>query len=98
MPSFVMPNIFVGDMVLWYHAADRTTAPRPAVVTHVGAETIACSVFEKDSVTMRCMDGVRHLDDPTTQIPEAREAGAWTLVMRITEQQQKQKGAFAVAK
>lgn len=97
MPQFVMPSVFVGDMVLWFHAADKSTMPRPAVVTHVGADTIACSVFERDSVSLMCMDGVRHMEDPTTQIPEARESGAWTLIPRFTEPI-KQKGALASAK
>lgn len=98
MPNdFTMPSVSIGDIVLWYHAADKNVIPRPAIVTYVGADTISCSIIERDSNTLLCADGVRHTDDPTILVPEARESGSWSHVGKKQSAQQTQKGAALAA-
>lgn len=99
MPSdFFMPSVSIGEIVLWHHAADKNVVPRPAIVTYVGADTISCSIIERDSNTLMCADGVRHVDDPTILVPEARESGSWSHVKASKQSaQQTTKGAQLTA-
>jgi hypothetical protein len=72
-----MPPVEVGETVLWYPGGAANEIPSPAVVTHVGAETLALSVLVKDCPVVSCVDGVRHLADPKLVLLEDRSSGAW---------------------
>lgn len=74
--AYHMPEVQVGEIVVYYPEGLRH-AGRPAVVTHVGADTLALSVIEKDAFGFAPVDGVRHHTDPALANPEARANGSW---------------------
>lgn len=77
MNDFKLPNIEVGEVVLWYPTANRYEEPAVAFVTHRGERTLALSVIVKDMPTLHCVDGVRHVDDPALLKIKDPPAGAW---------------------
>lgn len=72
-----MPEVEIGEPVLWFSDADVTREGRPAVVTQVQPDSVCVAVFEKDAVSIQPVDGVRHVSDPVLAKYEARSDGAW---------------------
>lgn len=75
-PKYVMPDVSVGETVLFYTDADATREGIPMVVLSLGGEAIAGMLQSLDSVRMR--DSVRHVSDPKLkEKPRMREYGSW---------------------
>jgi hypothetical protein len=77
--SFKMPEIFVGETVLWWPEGQPTPEdrPSPAMVTGVSERTISLTAYEKDAYTGNPQDGVRHVGDPELKKQDVRLSGAW---------------------
>ncbi len=69
-----MPEVLVGDTVLWSHAPGSDVAP--AVVTAVGPFAISVTIFPENSRGGLPRDGVRHVSDPALAKLQS-EAGVW---------------------
>jgi hypothetical protein len=76
--QFVMPEIRVGTVVLFYVGADRNQVPQAAMVTGVGHRNLVLSVFAPNTYNLLIRDGVRHMHDPDLlHNVDTREMGGW---------------------
>ena len=77
---FRMPEVEVGDIVLWRQGLD--SAPTPAIVTALGHSAVNLSVFNPSYANMYTVDGVKHVDDPAASIDLQEELGNWDYTPR----------------
>lgn len=75
-PVFVMPEISVSDIVLWYDNGDLGSAGHAALVTRKGAESVDLTVYG-EGVSDRHKRGVRFHSDPKMANVFQRDAGGW---------------------
>lgn len=94
METFRMPDVQIGDTVLWYPDANQShdDTPSPAIVTRVSERTISVSVVGEGIPGLNCYDGVRHISDPSLRRAEIRANGGWDYLPRQKEQQKKKAG------
>lgn len=75
MPDFRVPDLTVGDMVLWYSNPFSPQDPAMGwVAKKPGATTITILVYAEDSGLIE-KPSVRHVDDPFWK--ESESASAW---------------------
>jgi hypothetical protein len=68
----------IGDIVLWFDHADKSSSPHPAIVTAIGMQNCVClNIFDPTRFNTVIRDGVRHIDDPDAQREELKSAGGW---------------------
>jgi hypothetical protein len=75
--TFSPPKAEIGDMVFWHLDGSPHEAPRPAVVTGVGNDTLMLNIIDSSNMAMRLRDGVFHMGDPRCGKEFNREAGGW---------------------
>ena len=78
--SYQMPEVKVGDIVLWRLTPDRRRVPTPAIVTRVFERTVSLSAVPFDSPVFQTRDAVRHIDDPQHRqfATVLDESGVWS--------------------
>lgn len=74
-PTFLMPTVDVGDIILW-RSEPKATDEVPALVVRAGDDAIAVQVFIPDMEKSWPRDGVRHLTDPRWTA-ESGDGGVW---------------------
>lgn len=72
-----MPDVFVGQTVLWYPHADRNQPGHAALVTQINHGSLELSVLHPDKHMLLIKEGVKHLGDPHAKDPERVENGGW---------------------
>lgn len=97
MTDYKMPNVYPGQVVIWYAAIGAPGAP--AIVTEVGARSLHLAVFSPGFQNAMAPDGVLHIDDPEARKQSNREEGVWdftegdkqlqSLLSQLTTQQRK---------
>lgn len=96
-----MPDVELGQIVLWYEGASRGVKPRAAIVSQVNgqrrdgrleARSVALNLIEPNLHNMPLREGVRHVEDPDIGESDRTEAGAWAYTpqtMRLMELERK---------
>jgi hypothetical protein len=76
-PKYVMPEVEVGDAVLWH---DGYGAPPTgmALVTRCGADNITVAVLGEGYQNFIVKTGVRHYSHPDKQLIEQTDSGVWS--------------------
>ena len=78
---FEMPEVEIGQIVLWYHGGQRSSPPAAAMVLAVYKERIDLQIFAVPGVHAYIPGpgkrGVRHMADPATRANEKSEDGCW---------------------
>lgn len=77
MSKYKMPEVHVGQGVLWYDAGDINARPYAAIVTAVGDEAIAVWIIGPGAHNGMTRDGVRHVGDPNKRPESVTDAGCW---------------------
>jgi len=73
--DFRMPAATLNQEINWYHLADPTNEPKPALVRFLG--TLAIDVTVRHGIWEE-IDSVRHISDPALiSNPNLRDAGGW---------------------
>jgi hypothetical protein len=77
--AFQMPEVYIGEVVLWWPDGAPTAhdRPQPAVITGFAARTVSLSIIQKDGYALTPHDGVRHIDDPDLRKHDVRLVGGW---------------------
>jgi hypothetical protein len=74
-PGYQMPDVSVGQMVLWRRGVDGDAVP--AVVTSIGHSSVNLSAFNPSYGNLEPVDGVKHVSDPTCLPDLMEEIGNW---------------------
>ncbi len=74
-PIFQMPEILVGDFVLWM--VGRNDQEAAAIVNAVGLRSVELTVFFPHGIGYGIRDSVRHIDDPDVNPADLEESGLW---------------------
>ncbi len=76
--KFVMPELKIGDKVMWHTDCDKNLAPTMAFVMECSACNCTLRLVSRTDMTQIKYD-VRHIDDPVVENnPNIRENGAWS--------------------
>jgi hypothetical protein len=75
-PSYSMPPVAQGDIVLWRHNVGSLDSA-PAIVVEVGQFGIAVVMFSPGSRQGTIRDGVRHCSDPALKTVISSDTGVW---------------------
>lgn len=76
-PKYVMPEVEVGDVVLW-HDSGEAEPTAMALVQAVGTETLSLAVSGEGYQNFLVKSGVRHKDHPNKEIVRQTGEGVWT--------------------
>lgn len=76
MALFKMPEVSVGQVVVWYNGnqGDKGT---PAMVTKVGDRSLSVSVLLENASGFMCKSGVKHIKDPAVTDHDKNKVGFW---------------------
>jgi hypothetical protein len=72
-----MPEVGLGEIVLWYPGGDKNAGPHPGIVTRIAFRTICLNLISPAFMNFAIKDGVRHMDDPEIKEAERHEMGGW---------------------
>jgi hypothetical protein len=73
---YKMPQVHVGQVVLWYHDRTRSGGCAPAIVTQAGDRALGLIMFPTDSRAGTPRSGVRHWSDPDLATMQP-DGGVW---------------------
>ncbi len=80
--DFLMPRVYIGQIVCWYEGGSKGREPQAAIVTATHQRSLNLNIFDQRSYNMRVRDGVRHLNDPDARDSEKIEVGLWDFTAR----------------
>ena len=79
--SFVMPEVCLGDPVIWSKGGMK----RAALVTAVGLRSVSLIAFVPGAMNGIAVDGLRHRDDPDTNEYQQEQVGTWQHNRRMAQ-------------
>lgn len=68
---------YVGMPVQWWAYSNTGERPFAGFVTAVSRDVVSLAVLQRNSYSLRLVDGARHRDDPLGYRQEVREYGVW---------------------
>lgn len=77
MSDFLMPDVYVGQTVLWYADVTGNCSPYAAIVTETSHDCICLTAFGSGYYNGSPVSGVRHKLDPKAQKEGNRDVGVW---------------------
>lgn len=85
--TYKMPEVHLGQTVIWYDGGNIADRPFAAIVVGVGSETVSLAIVPAGSHNLMVRDGVRHVGDPNRRAIKIEDAGAWDHTNEAYERQ-----------